>query len=390
MTRERPELELLLCSARVSCDPVTGARIRDLVRGSLDWAELLALADRQASTPLLYWTLSGVCPNEVPPGHLQRLRERFEANATSNLRLTSELLRLLKGLEVDGVVAIPFRGPALAAGAYGNLALRAFSDLDILVRPADVPSAQATLVRHGYAARLELAGARATVARYLGQEATFTRRDGAVTVELHWDVAPWFFACPLDLGGMFARREPLALGGRIVANLAAEDLLLVLCVHASKHLWGRLQWIGDVAELVRVRPGLDWNRVRDHARRSGTLRMLRLGLRLARDLLGAGLPEAMDAEVGRDSASAALAAQVVERLLEEPFTPATGFDELRFHLRGRERLRDRVRYCLRLPLTPSERDWAGTPGSARWLTALARRPLRLLRERGGGGRLPPR
>jgi hypothetical protein len=76
---------------------------------------------------------------------------------------------------------------------------------------------------------------------------------------------------------------------------------------------------------------------------------------------------------------------VIGRLLEEPFKRATGFDELRFHLRSRERLRDRIRYCLRLPVTPSERDWAGTPGSTTWLPALARRPLRLLRERGRRG-----
>jgi hypothetical protein len=90
-----------------------------------------------------------------------------------------------------------------------------------------------------------------------------------------------------------------------------------------------------------------------------------------------------DREVARDSVSVSLAARV-ERFLEHPLTAPTGFNELRFHLRARERLRDRVRYCLRLPLTPSERDWAGRHGSTAWLEALARRPLRLLRERGRG------
>jgi hypothetical protein len=338
--------------------------------------------------PLLYWTLSAVCPDEVPPHRLRRLRERFEANAVSNLRLTSELLRLLSWLEGDGIVAIPFKGPALAATAYGTLALRAFSDLDVLIQTADVRSAQATLVTHGFTPRVALTGRRAALAQHLGREASFTRYDGAVTVELHWDVAPWFFACPLDLTGVFARRESLSLGSRSVPSLAAEDLLLVLCIHASKHLWERLQWIEDVAELIRVRPGLDWSRVRDDARQSGALRMLRLGLRLARDLLGARIPEAMEREVERDSASGLLAAQVVARLDEERLAPVTGTDTLRFHLRARERLRDRVRYCLRLPLSPSERDWAEASESTGWLRALLRRPLRLLREHGGRTRSP--
>ena len=37
--------------------------------------------------------------------------------------------------------------------------------------------------------------------------------------------------------------------------LAPNDLLLILCVHASWHLWGRLLWICDVAELIRGKTG---------------------------------------------------------------------------------------------------------------------------------------
>ena len=36
-------------------------------------------------------------------------------------------------LPLQGIAAIPYKGPVLAAAVYGNLALRTFSDLDILV-----------------------------------------------------------------------------------------------------------------------------------------------------------------------------------------------------------------------------------------------------------------
>src|SRR3712207_8653927 len=39
--------------------------------------------------------------------------------------------------------------------------------------------------------------------------------------------------------------------------------LLILCVHGTKHIWGRLSWICDVAELLRTQPDMDWEYVLD-------------------------------------------------------------------------------------------------------------------------------
>jgi hypothetical protein len=69
------------------------------------------------------------------------LRARFEEIARKNLRFTAELIRILNCLESHGIAAIPFKGPTLAESVYGNLALREFSDLDILVRQSDFPRA---------------------------------------------------------------------------------------------------------------------------------------------------------------------------------------------------------------------------------------------------------
>jgi hypothetical protein len=114
--------------------------------------------------------------------------------------------------------------------------------------------------------------------------------------------------------------------------------------------------------------------------------MLGLGLRLADDLLGAATPDTATRKMSRDPVVAALATRVAARLLGGQLPLDSGLDQLRFHLRARERLGDRLRYCLRLPVTPSERDWAS--GSTGWLLPLARRPLRLLREHGLAPRRP--
>jgi hypothetical protein len=44
---------------------------------------------------------------------------------------------------------VPFKGPALAVQAYGDLSLRQYDDLDLLIHEADVPRAYQLLIANG-------------------------------------------------------------------------------------------------------------------------------------------------------------------------------------------------------------------------------------------------
>ena len=84
------------------------------------------------------------------------------------------------------------------------------------------------------------------------------RQDEKVLVELHWAITSWTFFFPLNPEHLWERLETGSLEGTPVRTLAPEDLLLILCVHGAKHYWSKLGWICDVAELLRVHPGLKW------------------------------------------------------------------------------------------------------------------------------------
>ena len=47
--------------------------------------------------------------------------------------LTSELIKIMKLLEENDIKAIAFKGPTLAQLAYGDVTLRQYVDLDLLV-----------------------------------------------------------------------------------------------------------------------------------------------------------------------------------------------------------------------------------------------------------------
>ena len=132
--------------------------------------------------------------------------------------------------------------------------------------------------------------------------------------------------------------------------------------------------------MVEACPRLDWDAVGRSARAAGCERLLDLGLLLAQDLLGMGLPAEIGSAIGRDGAAWKLAAEMGEGLFQ-PEQPARVRGNWYFYLlRSRERWRDRARIvcfsAVRMP-HPSSRELVALPAHLAFLYYLFR-PLRLL------------
>ena len=123
-----------------------------------------------------------------------------------------------------------------------------------------------------------------------------------------------------------------------MVSLSPEDLLPVLCMHGAKHLWRRLEWICGVAELVRTRSGMNWERVMEQAHNLGNKRRLFIGLLLASALLGIALPEEVWEGARADPLAKSLVREVRDRLFSEA---EPQLFERWFRYRVRERWRDR-------------------------------------------------
>jgi hypothetical protein len=364
----RPEIELLLCCARTVRSPEVTARIRALLQESMDWEYLLRTARRHGVAPLLYWHLDATCSDAVPENTFDRLRDHFRANGLRNLFLTGELLRILNAFEAREILAIPYKGPALAASVYGNLALREFNDLDILIHRGDVPKAKEVLTSMGYQARYWLTRTQEAAFLRSQREHPFRRDDGKSVVELHWGIAERHFF-PLDTERLWERVNRIPLAGNTILNLSPEDMLLILCAHGTRHAWERLEWVCDVAELIRVRrEDMGWEQLIAQARALGSERMLLLGLFLANDLLGATLPKKVSERVRADPTVKALAERTCEQLFQETDHPtgflkghegAPAFHSL--HFKVREHLRDRIRYFVSKMTALRGEDWELLP-----------------------------
>jgi hypothetical protein len=350
--RARAENELILCAARVSLDQGARERIKALAKEVTDWRYLIRTANQHGLAPLLCLHLESVCPDRVPEESLKEIRDAFRKNAISNLLLTREMLGLLDLFEAEQIPAIPFKGPALAAAVYKDIALRQFGDLDFLIPKRDVLRAKRLLVGLGYRPEYDLS--ESEEAAYLNSQSEHGLK-GRAYVELQWEIVPRNYSFTINDDYLWQHQRRIVIEGVRVPHLSAEDLLMILAAHGTKERWRRLRWITDIAELIAQDRELDWERACNRARRLGGERMLLLAVALANKILGAGLPEAILLRIDKDRAVKRLASKVRERLFDESHRSELLTAGL-FYLSARERTADRLRYCLRMATGPTVKD----------------------------------
>jgi hypothetical protein len=306
--------------------------------------------------PLLYWQLNNICPEFIPAPDYSFLQKQFNRNAARNLFLLDELCKILKLFEVHNIPAIPYKGPTLAAHVYGNLSLRQFGDLDIVIQRKDVARASEILILQGYSKQYQLTPAQEAAFLKIECEHTFTNNDGQIYIDLHWDFVPRYFSLRLDSENFWEHSESITWSNTKLMSFAPEDLLLILCINASKNIWERLIWLCDIAGLIRAYPKLKWETVTRRASQSGASRMISLSLLLAHDLLGANIPERIMSKIAADSALQRLALQVKQELFTDEIRKQARVNFLR-PAKMLERFNDRIKFYLRLGLTPTMEDW---------------------------------
>lgn len=339
---------------------------------------MLHLARQHGQAPRVLKALTDAQAEAVPDGVLARLRADFAHAAGANLMLAGELLALLAEFDRADIPVIPFKGPLLAATLYGDVALRPFSDLDLLIRRRDLPGAREVLRASGYR-RGDKPGLVPDDALLRGASGE-DHQKGVFAVDLQWRIAKQVFAVASDPEQIWARAVPAGFMGREVRTLAPEDLLQLLVVHGSRHAWERLTWICDVAEILRREDGtgMNWGVVRQETERNGTARMLRVALALAHDTLGAPLPPEVRLWVAQDSAAIRLAREAAQRLFGRPLSRA---EYGRFQLRLREGAAAKTRLVVSAAFTPGVEDYTAVrlPAKLHSLYRLVR-PFRLLRQ----------
>jgi hypothetical protein len=382
---QNPVLALLLICMRPRLDGDASKRILAIARSAPDWAAIIAAAAEHSLTPLVCKNLEAYAGEALPSLWSQRFNQEFLANSCRNLALTAELFSVLAALENDGVCATPYKGPILASQAYGDIALRQFSDLDILVPQRHIVAAHRALIALGFRSVISGLQPPEIFRQIPGQYAY--RKDPETLVELHTEATLRYFPKTLDLEGLCQRRMPVTVAGRQVLTFSLEDTLLLLSVHGSKHLWERLGWIADIAGLTEA-GAPDWSLALERARAWGVQRMVLLGAGLAAQLQSACLPD----EIGQCLKGDRVARRLINGICQGFFAAERAqlgvFSRFASRVQMRGTLAVGIPYALRLATMPTESD-RGRHGHHLELLYAVRRPLRLARLYGWRDRVGP-
>ncbi len=343
----RAEAELLLDCVRVRL-PMSGRdRIRQACANNPDWEDFLSLAARHGLMPLAYERLNEIVPDVLPKAVAVKLWAARQRTLAQNAEMATELINILEMFDAVGIVALPYKGPTLALDLYGDVGLRQFGDLDILLRLEDVLAAKERLVGMGYVADypLEPAVERAFLRSGAQYHLAMRHSTRGLMVELHWRIDP-------DVA-----IEPEKPGAR---RFRSRELLLVLLIHGSKHRWSSLGWLVDVAELM-ARDKVDWPWIRERAASLGCERRMGLGVLLAEALLQAPVPpevsEACRAMEGLELTAAALA----EDLLAVNPKDRGPREMLHDNLALYDTRRQRLKHLLDTFWNPSLVEWSRWP-----------------------------
>jgi len=392
------EKQLLARCARTRVSPQIAKEIRALASnksGELDGDYLVSEAANNAVTPLVALQLRALGSDVAPPGLLERLQAAAHANTVRCLLLSAELLKIMAEFDSRGIRGIPYKGPALAAQAYGDMTLREFEDLDVILPQRDLQKAHDAMLAMGYAPKFPDIVSPQGAGSFVPGEYNYRDATRRITVELHTERTLRHFPVAPDLGdrategSLAARLVPVALGGQTVRTFSPEDGLPILCVHGAKDFWERISWVADISELIESQPRLDWDQAFRRAESWKAERMLHLGLALAIELLDAPLPPEIASRVQKDGVASGLASEISLRLLSREKIFLGAAERFRFRRCMLPNALDGWRYAIRLAVMPAEEDWFyGRLPRPLAPLYVALRPLRLLRKYFGLARHP--
>ncbi len=371
-----PEDGLLLSAARAWFQSEPKPFANALQSQALDWTKVRGKAEAHGILPLLLHQIETCCPGAVPPAELERLRARYHEYELRSVVMARDLIRLLEFLESRGIRAIPFKGPALSSYLYGDPAMRRSDDLDLLIHAEDFWRVAEALESRGFAQSPQITRGKMRAYARSECDVVFDNRASGLRVEIHWDLVPPYHGMKIPMMEFWDRLETSELLGIKVPMLSAEDHLIALCIHASKHLWRRMEWTCSIAALLRRAQQPDLEEAFQRAKRWGSDRVLLLGLMLTRELTGMALPAPALSRVSTLSSVESLAHEVWKGVFSDA-TP--GFMELtRFRLHIIDSPWSRIGYCIKRATLPSYVDlrWVDLPRPLFFLYFFLR-PIRL-------------
>lgn len=258
------------------------------------WSEFLDLLKPHWILPLLYKQISSWPQKFHPPEEIMhRMRKPFLMSRARALQMEKQLREIIDAFRNEGVQVLVLKGPALALTVYPDPAMRASSDLDLLVLPTQMAQARAILEHLDY----KCLGKRFEHSKDFYCEETFIHKSKPRyhrAIELHWDLHSFSgISREAALEDLFLRAAKVKSSALTFYTLNAVDSLIHRAINMS--IWHnkaiRLIWIYDTALLAReLAPPDEWKILQERSIAWRARLALENSLKMAQVWVGLKMP----------------------------------------------------------------------------------------------------
>lgn len=320
------------------------------MRDSLfDWAFFFGRCQDEGVLALAYRMLfrpDGI-PVRVPADIRERFEEAYYTFASYNTILYQKVSGILAEFKKKHIDVISLKGVFLSEKIYGNIALRPMTDMDLLVREADIEKAEGALASLGYSAPGQLDNYRKAGRESSINSIMYRSRDlFCPPVHLHWHLvnSTWpveHWARSISMKKIWDNAETVLVGGRDILCLNKEHLIIYLSQHCLMHSISKLILLRDIYAVLRFYDGkIDWRVLRREAGEFDQLSTVYYVLTAVSAFFGYKIPEFQELRPKRIG----FAGRVISRLIRNGargyllfytaiFFMLKGWEQIRFILR---------------------------------------------------------
>lgn len=312
--------------------------------------------------------------------HLASLQK---SAARRSLRQAGSLVRLLDELEARGVHALPIKGPVWGESLYGDVTMRQWDDLDVLVAFDQIEEARRAFLDLGFVD----AGAHSgrvvrRAARAEGQIPLVHETDKKLRIDLHWEVSVGPGGEGLTGVQLLGRACSASLLGRRIVAPSPSDALLIMCLQGTRDRWNSVQdLLATAIQASRLEPE-SWPGILASARAAGLARRVAVGVAHVSRVMALEPPAEIEELLQRDVVARMLLATLGPDTLIRPSVVGREWKlaGLRWRIASSDSLPSALRHLLARAFRPNRDDWEHVslpPGLefAYWVV----RPVRLLR-----------
>lgn len=272
--------------------------LNQLVRKNMNkisWDLFLELVFHHRVYPLLVHKLNKLDRELVPQNVIQSINITFKKNTYRMLQFSGKMEKISKLFYENNIKLIFLKGPILGNELYGDISLRACSDLDILIPIDDLHSANILLEGIGFI-KDDYIKTILNDWKWRHHHVTYKHPLKNIKVEIHWRLHPGPGTEP-DFNEIWERKRVSNLTNYPVYYLGKEDLFLFLVNHGARHGWSRLRWLMDIQQMINKE--VNWLQVEKLMKKQGSIDAIGQSLILTSQLLKTKITNEMATYISR-------------------------------------------------------------------------------------------